>query len=464
MNVTLSMTIKQHEELKQHLFPMDGKEAIAFALCGRRAGTDRHRLLVRKILLVPHEKCSVRHRDQITWPTEVLPLLVDEAAKRDMAILKIHSHPSDLPRFSLIDDKSDRTLFASLHNWIDGIHPHASAVMLPDGKIFGRAVNKECEFNVLSSINIVGNDIISWYGEEGDRSVPEFVKSHAQAFGLATFDRLSKLRIAVVGCSGTGSVVIEQLVRLGISELVLVDPDYVEERNLNRILNTKMVDAQNNIKKVDVFSSVISDIGLGTQVVVFDRELCDPDVVRAVAECDVVFGCMDGITGRHLLNRLATFYTIPYFDVGVRLEADGNGGIQQIVGSVHYLQPGLSSFLTRNVFTMEALTAESIRKADPQHYKEQVQAKYIKGVNEKRLAVISVNMFYASLAVNDFLSRIHPYRDDHSSLFASTTISLSHSVFDHHPEENTCPSLTPHTGKGDTIPLLEMPSLGRIDQ
>ena len=79
------------------------------------------------------------------------------------------------------------------------------------------------------------------------------------------------------------------------------------------------------------------------------------------------------------------------------------------------------------------------------------------------MAVISVNMFYASLAVNDFLARIHPYRDDDSSLFASTTISLSHGIFDHHPEGNMCPSLAPHVGKGDTTPLLEMPLLGRIN-
>ena len=50
------------------------------------------------------------------------------------------------------------------------------------------------------------------------------------------------------------------------------------------------------------------------------------NTVRAVAGCDVVFGCMDSIDGRHLLNKLATFYVIPYFDPSVKLEADGTGG------------------------------------------------------------------------------------------------------------------------------------------
>ena len=45
-----------------------------------------------------------------------------------------------------------------------------------------------------------------------------------------------------------------------------------------------------------------------------------PEAVRAVTECDVVFSCMDGVEGCHVLNRLVTFYLMPYFDAGVRLD------------------------------------------------------------------------------------------------------------------------------------------------
>ena len=45
--------------------------------------------------------------------------------------------------------------------------------------------------------------------------------------------------------------------------------------------------------------------------------------VTEVAGCDILFGCTDGAEARHVLNRLATFYSIPYFDVGIRLDADG---------------------------------------------------------------------------------------------------------------------------------------------
>src|SRR2546422_10875199 len=111
-------------------------------------------------------------------------------------------------------------------------------------------------------------------------------------------------------------------------------------------------------------------MGLGTEVIPLAHNLCEPDVVRAVAACDVLFGCMDGVDGRHLLNRLATFYLIPYFDVGVKLESDGRGGIDQVCGTVHYLQPGRSSLFSRGMYTLEQLRAAGLRRSDPRAYEK----------------------------------------------------------------------------------------------
>src|SRR6185369_11165143 len=106
----------------------------------------------------------------------------------------------------------------------------------------------------------------------------------------------------------------------------------------------------------------IARMGLGQEVVPLAENLISPEAVMRVAECDLVFGCMDGVEGRHLLNRLATFYTMPYIDVGVRLDADGRGGIDQISGAVHYLQPGKSSLHSRGVYNMDRVNAEEIHR------------------------------------------------------------------------------------------------------
>lgn len=104
-----------------------------------------------------------------------------------------------------------------------------------------------------------------------------------------------------------------------------------------------------------------------------------PEAILAVAECDVVFGCMDGTEGRHILNRIATFYSIRYFDVGVRLDADGQGGISAISGAVHYLQPGLSSLLSRGVYSIDQVEAAGIRRTSPKFYRQQHAEGYLRG-------------------------------------------------------------------------------------
>jgi hypothetical protein len=59
------------------------------------------------------------------------------------------------------------------------------------------------------------------------------------------------------------------------------------------------------------------------------------------------FGRTDTVGGRYLLKALSSYYTIPYFDIGVRLDAvqdgAGKGRIREICGTVNYLPPGRSS-------------------------------------------------------------------------------------------------------------------------
>jgi molybdopterin-synthase adenylyltransferase len=48
--------------------------------------------------------------------------------------------------------------------------------------------------------------------------------------------RLFRSRVVVVGCGGLGGFLLEELARLGVGQLVAVDPDVFVEHNLNRQL------------------------------------------------------------------------------------------------------------------------------------------------------------------------------------------------------------------------------------
>jgi hypothetical protein len=205
-------------------------------------------------------------------------------------------------------------------------------------------------------------------------------------------------------------------------------------------------------------------MGFGTEVEIFHADLATPAAVKAVAECDVLFGGMDGVEGRHLLNRLAAHYVLPYFDVGVRLDADGKGGIDEACGAVHYLRPDGSTLLDRNVYTLAQLKAAGLRRTDPKAYRDQLRAGYIHGVEEDRPAVISINMQMASIAVNEFLARLHPYRHDDNAESAIVRVSFIQGA--EYREHEPAPSgmFFPHVGKADVSPLLSMPELSEPEE
>lgn len=458
-SVRLRLAGAHERVLRAHLFPGDGKEAVAFALCGRHGGREHDFLLVQEVRPIPYSECPIREPDRITWRTDALEAVLAEAAKRRLGVVKFHSHPNAYGQFSATDDRSDRDLFPSIYGWVDDEGPHASVVLLPDGRMFGRSVDVANEFHTLDQIAVAG-DSLSFFGGDAAADVPVHAQRHAQLFGRGTTNIVRRLAVGVVGCSGTGGFVIEMLARLGVRRIVLVDPDRVEYRNLNRIVGTTSVDAALRRPKVEALAQAVANIGLGTEVETIADVVGSRSAVAALASCDLVFGCMDSHDGRRTLNRLAAFYLLPYFDCGVGLEADGNGGIDQVCAASHYLQPGGSSALGRGIIRQDKADAEASARSSPEMYARLRGEKYIAGVEEDRPAVITVNALAAALVVNEMLARIHHFRDDPDDRFASVRFSLSQMHLDTEAETNAKP-VGRALGRGDVEPLLDMPELSK---
>lgn len=462
MKYKLKITGSQFEVLQEHLYPGDGLEAVSIALCGRLVSGGTMFFFVHKIQHIPYDHCSIRESDFLEWRTEIIQPLLIEAERKNLSVLKIHSHPNRYSRFSKTDNESDFDLFQSVLGWTQEVNHHLSCIMLPDGKIFGRIINENLKFLFLSQISIIGDDIRFYNYSNLDTTEldNEAAERNLQTFGEGTTTLLANMKIGVVGCSGTGSIIIEQLARLGVGELVIVDPDRIEKKNLNRILNTTLYDAQNRRYKVDVLKSAIASFGFNTKVTVYRENLYNSKAaINDIAGSDAVFGCVDSVDGRHLLNLMSSYYIQPYFDIGVRLDADGQGGINAINGTVHYIQPGGSSLLSRGVYSPDKLTSAGNLRKNPERYKSLLKEKYLKGVEVDSPAVISVNMFYSSLAVNDFLARIHPFRIQANKECAVQRFVLSDPYFKNESADDVDLYFSKFVGRGDVYPLIGLPEL-----
>lgn len=458
MKTALRMTGVQHDQLHAHLFPGDGCEAVAILVCGRLDGGERSAFTVQRVVPVPYEECFERTAHRVRWSTDVIDRLLGEVWKHGASLVKVHAHPGGYERFSRYDDESDQALSLAWDGLFGEGRPHGSAIMLPDGHLFGRTLVSGAIGDAIDSTLVVGDDVRFWSARDQQR-VRDDDRRTAQAFGEGTISLLRTLRVAVIGCSGTGSVVIEQLARLGVGAFVLVDPDVVEHKNLNRILNATADDAANKLPKVRLMKRMIDSLGRDQIVVPLQMNLDTREAVQRVAECDVLFGCVDSAEGRNLANRLAAYYVLPYIDIGVSLVADGGGSVSTVAGAIQYVQPDGLSLFERGAYTMEQVRAEETRRATPEAYDALHRQKYIQGVNEERPAVISVNTFFAALAVNEFLARIHPFRNVGNSEFATVRGDLCEVVLYRNPDGPSQGHLMKQVGLGNREPLLDRPSL-----
>ena len=241
-----------------------------------------------------------------------------------------------------------------------------------------------------------------------------------------------------------------------IGHLVIVDPDCVEEKNLNRIVNATQTDARKGIPKVESTKRGIKRMGMKVRVDAYQSHTTDKEVVEALTDCDVIFGCVDSAEGRYHLECIASAYYIPYFDVGVNLETDQVGKILQADAVAHYMHPGNASLMSRHGYTSEQVAAEGWRRIDREHYEKQKIAGYLAAVEEDQPAVMSINMQAACLAFNDFLARLHHFRLDQNDDFANQRFRLVHGSYENQEEKCDSESVfQKYSGMGEKSFLVQ---------
>ncbi|MCZ4320294.1 ThiF family adenylyltransferase [Aequorivita viscosa] len=419
----IKITEKMHQELKNHLHCGDGLEALAFAICGRLCNEGQDFLFVHKLILMPYIKCE-RSETFVAWKTIDVEPMLEEALEKGFGVVKFHSHFVEGSNFSILDDNSDTTFFDSVYGWMNNDLPHSSVIMFPDGSMKGRVIGSDLSFHAVDKISIIGHSITGFPSNDKESEVADAFVRNSQAFGNKTVNTLRNMKIGVVGCSGTGSPLVEMLFRLGVGTLVLIDSEPLEIENLNRIPSSKLTDVKSKNFKVDVLKDYIDKTELGTRVIPYSCLLQESrQALNDIASCDFVFGCMDSVEGRHYLNLISTYYLMPIIDIGVKLVADGEGGIDSITGNIHYVIPNLKTLEERGVYSYGGLAAESLKRISTEEHKNR-QA-YFENAEVDSPAVISINTACSSMAVNEMLSRIHPYRNSNNDKYSFTVINIT---------------------------------------
>lgn len=449
----------QHALLKEHLIATDGKEAAAILLC-RSAWPVCARLMVIDMLLVPHSLCSSREPDFISWPGEMLSAAIDRAEDEGLSLILIHSHPGGYFGFSATDDASDYIAIGNIFQGWDGPEPaygHGSAIMIPSGQISARLYEKNLDSTPVKAIWVIGDDIRCWRdGEPADHA--------PMAFGSSMTSLLSEMHAAVIGVSGTGSIIAEQAARMGFGKLTLIDFDRIEEKNLNRILGSSAADAHEARLKVESFAAHARGFRPDLEIIVLAQNIFSREAVLAAAKSDVLFCSVDSAEGRQVVDLIAQAFMLPMIDMGVtiptRRRLDGGLAVAEVVGRIDYVQPSGSTLLDRGVYSSASLRAEYLARVDPDTFHAEIAEGYIKGAPQEAPSVIALNMRAASAAMVEFLARMFPFRHESNRLKARTIFMLADGDQDYFCEDDFVNTGANIMGRGAAEPLLGLPALG----
>ncbi|MFW5393262.1 ThiF family adenylyltransferase [Yersinia sp. 2544 StPb PI] len=452
-HVRLALSENHHRMLREHLFPGDGLEAAAIILCSRSSVS---RYVVKDILLVDYSACSTRTNDFISWPGTSIEDAIDMAEMHNLSIVLMHSHPGGTLVFSDMDDESDREVLPALFEASESLEVlHGSAIMTSDGAIRARFYNRQLEIISVDSVHCAGDDLFLWRVTEYNSLQP-----NPMAFSAQMGKDLKTLTACVVGVSGTGSIVVEQLARLGIGRLILIDFDEIEFKNLNRIINSTIEDAHNNAAKVVSIANALSAYREDIEVITVKASLSTREAINSAGTADVLFCCVDSFEGRQMCDRVAAAFLQPLFDVAVTIptrQIESGITIGDVCGRLDYVKPGGSTLADRGVYTPETLRREYLQKVAPYELDEQVAEGYIKGIADEAPSVITLNMRAASDCVMEFIARAYPFRHDPNNKRARSIFSLAAGEEDFISESDFERAPNPHLGRGLIEPLMGMP-------
>lgn len=437
--------------LKQHLFPGDGLEASAIVLAVCNHINDQIIFMVQDIILVPYDECR-REVDYLTWPGRYIENAIEKGEISNASIFLMHSHPSGVEHFSRADNESDLKVFPCIFAAYDQFH--GSIIMTPEDNLIGRYYHSDLSKTYIDKFLIVG-DNIEMISSCSSRNVLPFSSKMTQI--------LKDFKVGIIGVSGTGSIVAESLARLGIGHIVLIDDDIIEHKNLNRILNSTIKDAESRRAKVNVLADAIQTYRSDITLTSLNCKIGTHEAIWAAATCDVLFCCVDTVSARMYVDLIGEFFLLPIFDIGVTIPTGFKEGlpfITEVCARIDYVQPHKSSLKDRNVYTPSSLSAEYLKEYSPESYEQQLQAGYIKGVHEEAPSVISLNMLASAFSVNEFIARTFKFRQENNHNYARTFICLGANETEYFREEYFISNSRVNVGQGLTNPLLGLPSLG----
>lgn len=425
MRYTLRIAEDAYTALEQHVAKHLPREVGALLLVGRARDSRTETLLVRRAVLLEPDAFDVQESYQLVIKPRVINGAIGLCEANGLGIVFCHSHPGDIP-YSVSDDAGEARLKGVFEQCLPHV-PFGSLLFCPK-VMFGRVWTTATHWEPIDSLRVLGATIrdVALCGSSATDSTtpkPEFDRQ-IRALRDEGQKRLSRTRVGIVGLGGTGSPTAEQLVRLGVRNLVLIDRDTVDETTLTRGYGTfrdhvtldgkkkhsRLVTfvrrlARGNtsdrtpVHKVVAVAEHLRRIAPDTVVTPAIGDVVETETARLLLDRDIVFSCLDEHWGRAVINQLAYQYLIPTINFGVRLDVN-HSGLQGAAGSIQVLRPSAACLWCAGLLSPERIRAETLSAQQRRRLQEE---KYVIGLDTPAPSVVSLTTTLSGLAVTQAL-------------------------------------------------------------
>lgn len=139
--------------------------------------------------------------------------------------------------------------------------------------------------------------------------LPSRYQRNRQTISTLQQYKLCRSKAVIIGCGGLGGYLVEELARLGVGNLVLIDSDVIEEHNLNRQLLSS-ADVLNRAK-VEVAAERVHSINPAVNVTALKTVFFHDNGRELVQGADVVLDGLDTIPARMELAQICHEMSIP---------------------------------------------------------------------------------------------------------------------------------------------------------
>jgi molybdopterin-synthase adenylyltransferase len=269
-----------------------------------------------------------------------------EAAANGAGLALMHSHPRGRgwQGMSLDDVRAEQghagAVFGATRKPLVGLTIAGDVSW--SGRFWVRTAPRTYARHNCATVRVVGNRLKVTYLDElapPPVATAEQVRT-VSAWGAEAQRDIARLRVGLIGSGSVGGLVGDAIARSGFEDLMLMDFDFIELHNLDRLSYATRDDVGQ--LKVDVQAAHLSARATADafRVETIPYAVFEDEGFRAALDCDVLFSCVDRPWGRYILNLIAYAHLIPVIDGGIAVRCNKHGKLAAADWKAHTATAG----------------------------------------------------------------------------------------------------------------------------